>query len=289
MNPALIPLLACPLCRQELAPDEAELRCTNCDAQFQIVRGVPVFLRDPTSVVTMPETHTSNALGAEFTEILERGSERTLHLGAGSSARRYPGCIELEYRIFRHTDVVGDAHALPFRDNVFDRVFAFNVFEHLHDPATAAREILRVLKPGGSVALHTAFLQPLHEAPRHFYNATEFGVRQWFSDFEIDQCRVSGNFSPGFTLGFLAASVLETVREANVPREAQLQIAGTTLEHWANFWQHQDDPPPGFDALLTLPQELQKRLAAGFELLARKPGAPPPSARGWTMPGHWPA
>jgi len=36
--------------------------------------------------------------------------------------------------------VVGDAHALPFRDNTFDRVFAF-VFEHLRDPKKAAGEI----------------------------------------------------------------------------------------------------------------------------------------------------
>ena len=189
--------------------------------------------------------------------------------------RKYPGCIELEHKIFRHTDVVGDAHALPFRDGVFDRVFAFNVFEHLRDPAAAAGEINRVLKPGGALAIHTAFLQPLHEAPHHFFNATEFGVREWFRDFEIEQCRVSGNFSPGFTLGFLAASLLETVRESGAPAEAQSQLAQSRLEQWAHFWNRKSEPPPGFNALLTLAQEFQKRLAAGFELLARKPGAPP--------------
>jgi hypothetical protein len=55
-------------------------------------------------------------------------------LGAGSTARRHPNCVEFEHKIFRHTDVVGDAHAPPFRDNGFDRVFAFNVFEHLRQP-----------------------------------------------------------------------------------------------------------------------------------------------------------
>jgi hypothetical protein len=123
--------------------------------------------------------------------------------------------------------------------------------------------------------LHTAFLQPLHEAPHHFFNATEFGVREWFRDFEIEQCRVSGNFSPGFALGFLAASLLETLRESGAPADAQSQLAHSRLEEWAEFWNRKSEPPPGFDALLTLPQEFQKRLAAGFELLARKPGAPP--------------
>ena len=186
--------------------------------------------------------------------------------------------IELEHKMFRHTDVVGDAHALPFRDSSFDRVFAFNVFEHLRDPARVAEEILRVLKPGGAFASHTAFLQPLHEAPRHFFNATEFGVREWFRDFEIEQCAVNGNFSSGFTLGFLAASLLETLRESGAPANAQSQLANSRLERWAHFWNRKSEPPPpGFNALLTLLQEFQKRLAAGFELLAHKPGALPES------------
>lgn len=275
MNSDLAPLLACPVCRLALiAPAASPLRCANCGAQFPIIDGIPVFLADAAEVVTVPSAHTSNPLGAEFEEILARGDQRVLHLGAGSTATKYPGCIELEYRIFRHTDVVGDAHALPFRDGSFDRVFAFNVFEHLRDPARAAREILRVLKPGGALALHTAFLQPLHEEPCHFFNATEFGVREWFRDFQIEQCRVSGNFSPGYTLGFLAASLLETLRESGAPADAQSQLAHSRLEQWAQFWNRKSEPPPGFEALLTLSQEFQKRLAAGFELLARKPGAP---------------
>lgn len=38
---------------------------------------------------------------------------------------------------------------LPFPDASFDMVTSFAVFEHLDEPATAAREIDRVLKPGG--------------------------------------------------------------------------------------------------------------------------------------------
>jgi uncharacterized protein YbaR (Trm112 family) len=271
MNPDLANVLACPSCRQGLTNTANALRCENCGAAFPVVHGVPVFLPEAAEVVTVPFAHTSNALGAEFKEILARGDQRILHLGAGATAQRYPGCIELEYKIFRHTDVVGDAHALPFLDSSFDRVFAFNLFEHLRDPAGAAGEILRVLKPGGALALHTAFLQPLHEAPRHFFNATEFGIREWFGEFEIEQCRVSGNFSPGFTLGFLAATLLEALRESGIPADAQSQIAHSRLDQWADFWRRKADPPAGFEALLTLPQELQKRIAAGFELLARKP------------------
>ena len=267
--PELLSILVCPACRKALMEKDETLRCARCGENFPVINGVPVFLRGPVEVV--PVEHESNALGPQFEEILQSGEGLTLHLGAGATANRQPNCVEFEHKVFRHTDVVGDAHSLPFRDNVFDRVFAFNVFEHLRDPRSAAGEIHRVLKPGGGLALHTAFLQPLHEAPHHYYNATEFGVREWFRDFEIEKCEVSGNFSPGFMLGFLSATLLESLRECGIPAEVQSQIADTRLGQWAEFWSRKSDPPPGFHDLLALPQELQKRTAAGFELLARKP------------------
>jgi SAM-dependent methyltransferase len=49
--------------------------------------------------------------------------------------------------------VQGDATALPFPDGTFDRIVASEVFEHIPDDAAAARELARVLKPGGSMAV----------------------------------------------------------------------------------------------------------------------------------------
>lgn len=46
-----------------------------------------------------------------------------------------------------------DAAALPFADGAFDIVLCLDAFEHFPDPASAAREIRRVLKPGGSFFL----------------------------------------------------------------------------------------------------------------------------------------
>jgi SAM-dependent methyltransferase len=45
--------------------------------------------------------------------------------------------------------------ALPFPDAAFDAVFSHALFEHLSDPAAAAREIARVLKSGGFAALRS--------------------------------------------------------------------------------------------------------------------------------------
>ena len=45
--------------------------------------------------------------------------------------------------------MVSDAESLPFPDGSFDLVYSWGVIHHTPDTAAAAREILRVLKPGG--------------------------------------------------------------------------------------------------------------------------------------------
>lgn len=44
---------------------------------------------------------------------------------------------------------------LPYPDNHFDVIVARYVFEHVADPASTARELLRILKPGGIIAATT--------------------------------------------------------------------------------------------------------------------------------------
>ena len=48
---------------------------------------------------------------------------------------------------------VGDVHALDFPDDTFDVVHAHQVLQHLGDPVTALREMRRVAKPGGLIAV----------------------------------------------------------------------------------------------------------------------------------------
>lgn len=51
------------------------------------------------------------------------------------------------------TAIKGDALALPFPDGSFDRVIASEILEHIPDDETAIAELVRVLRPGGTLAI----------------------------------------------------------------------------------------------------------------------------------------
>jgi len=83
------------------------------------------------------------------------------------------------FRCDRSAWIVADAHNLPFRDCVFEEVFAGQLIEHLEDPLKFLKECKRVLKEGGMVTVTTpnflsknAYLDPSH---KHVFNF----VRLW--------------------------------------------------------------------------------------------------------------
>ena len=49
--------------------------------------------------------------------------------------------------------VAGDALRLPFPDDAFDKIIAAEVLEHIPDDEAAIAELVRVLRPGGTIAV----------------------------------------------------------------------------------------------------------------------------------------
>ena len=129
-----------------------------------------------------------NILGAKIpfiNQALEAG-KLTLELGAGSDGCDLPNLIKTDYVLYsKRLDLCVDAHHLPFPDDTFDAVFSTAVFEHLHSPWDAAREIGRVLKPGGEAYTLCAFMQHLHGYPHHYFNMTAAGLKSLFCDLQV--------------------------------------------------------------------------------------------------------
>jgi len=95
------------------------------------------------------------------------------------------GHLNFEYLPFELADVYGDLHHLPFHDGAFELVCSQAVFEHVRNPFEAARELVRVTRPGGTVFTEAAFFQPLHAVPHHYFNMTTAGLRELFADCEV--------------------------------------------------------------------------------------------------------
>src|SRR6202050_3784404 len=82
------------------------------------------------------------ALGAGPEEVAQVRGTLGAMVEAGELAPDHPA-----------TAVQGDALALPFPGGTFDRVIASEVLEHIPDDVAAMRELSRVLRPGGTMAV----------------------------------------------------------------------------------------------------------------------------------------
>ncbi len=189
---------------------------------------------------------------SEFIEsfLAQLGPEEVaLEVGGGDRRRVSASHLNFEYITFELADAYGDIHALPFKDGAFDVVHSQAVFEHVADPFSAARELLRVTKPGGLVLTEVAFLQPLHAVPYHYFNMTQWGVEELFTGCEIVASDWFGPLS--HTVSWL------------------MEAAGLTDAVEASRLQHIRDEFRRFDALMT--HEQLKPVASGVHIAARKP------------------
>jgi hypothetical protein len=66
-----------------------------------------------------------------------------------------------------------------------------------------------VLKPGGQIHIDTAFMQPFHSDPNHFFNMTISGVREVFRPFREVRSGVKSYQLPSFGLRMQLGVMLE--------------------------------------------------------------------------------
>lgn len=93
--------------------------------------------------------------------------------------------VGLDIYVSESTDIVGDAHQIPFADATFDAVWIQAVLEHVLDPQVVVNEIWRVLRPDGVVFSSTPFMQQVHEQAYDFSRFTRSGHRWLYRKFEV--------------------------------------------------------------------------------------------------------
>lgn len=69
------------------------------------------------------------------------------------STRGHRVALDMDFDSLQRGGVCGSALDMPFRDETFDVVAAFDVVEHCEPEARALDELVRVLRPGGRVLL----------------------------------------------------------------------------------------------------------------------------------------
>ena len=117
--------------------------------------------------------------------------------------------------------VLGLAQNLPFRAGTFDLVFSDWVVEHLPDPAAAATEAFRVLKPGGFLIFRTGNLF-------HYSYAIAAATPHWFHRLVANRVRgLAGDSSdphPTYYRMNTAAAVRRCLGRAGFVEEQLLMV-----------------------------------------------------------------
>lgn len=140
--------------------------------------------------LTRPETRKFLATYATEERILDIG------FGGSSYADFFPNRLTLDIDPARKPEVIADAHELPFPDDSFPAVLCTDMLEHTQRPHVVAAELMRVLKPGGTLILTTRFVYPLHDVPGDYFRFTKYALRMYFSSWEIIEERAElGDFS----------------------------------------------------------------------------------------------
>lgn len=124
-------------------------------------------------------------------------SKDGLILDIGSGPERIaPEFVNIDVAPFPQVDVVADAQHLPFADGTVDAVVSESMLEHVPDAPAVAKEMMRVLAPGGYLYTSIPFIHPYHASPDDFNRYTVSGLKHLFNELEVVELGVrSGPWS----------------------------------------------------------------------------------------------
>jgi len=123
--------------------------------------------------------HVTREFMSYFPKAREPGS-LMLDLGCGQAAHRALAeragfeWVGMDYDEASRATLLGDAHALPFREQSFECVLSLAALHLFRFPWVVVNEVHRVLKPGGVFLGTVAFLEPFHDGG--FFHHTHLGA-----------------------------------------------------------------------------------------------------------------
>ncbi len=101
-----------------------------------------------------------------------------------------------EYKNDQCIDKIYDGTTIPFENNHFDSIFCSEVLTHVFEAEAIARELNRVLKPGGHFLLTVPFIWKENQQPNDSARYTSFGIKYLLqkNGFEIISQQKSGHY-----------------------------------------------------------------------------------------------
>jgi SAM-dependent methyltransferase len=178
--------LRCPYCVATLNQVGSGFTCRGCERHYPRRGRALDFLDDATreafGIVATDNIsdHPFDANALAIIDVVTISGGMILDCGSGSKSEEFPNVVQMDIVALPRVDVLAANQRLPFDDGALDAVFSLDVLEHVDDPFACARELARVLRPGGVLYVDVPFMQAEHGYPHHYFNATRMGLQRLF-------------------------------------------------------------------------------------------------------------